>query len=444
MVHPSSRIQGTSYMRFTGLQMTDFRATRELEIGFESDVTVIVGRNGAGKTSILDALCITISFLRDALSAARRPDGGHSVQRVPYSRHDFRRGAASFDIKLMFDMSDELQESRLDSTRGEVNVSFEIQAESCVSHVRASYGLLNEWSNTDASRPRFVYFRQERGFASADAVGSRKDDARLLDPEAVQDSSLERNLRAIKDLEAWWDGHDAQEARRVRDGDREYRNPQLQAIRSLVARIDGFTGIAFESAAHPSGLHFVKDDGTRVHVGSLSSGERSFIVLLADLARRLQVFAPDKPLEEIPATVLIDEIELNLHPAWQSRIVPMLADAFASCQFIVTTHSPQVLSGVESRQVRIVEVDASDGISSVKVPLSTHGRTSNYLLEGVLGASERFPPIDEKIEKFNAAIDDGDADAAADRLAVIELEIEDDVATLLVLRKRLNNLRITG
>ena len=152
-------------MRFTGLQMTDFRATRELEIGFEPDVTVIVGRNGAGKTSILDALCITISFLRDALRAARLPDEGHSVQRVPYSKVDFRKGAASFDIKLTFDMSDELKESRLESTRGEVNARFEIQAESCVPHVRASSGLFNEWSKTDASRPRFVYFRQERGFA---------------------------------------------------------------------------------------------------------------------------------------------------------------------------------------------------------------------------------------------------------------------------------------
>ncbi len=428
-------------MRLTGLQMTDFRATRELEIGFELDVTVIVGRNGAGKTSILDALCITISFLRDALSRARRPDEGHPVQRAPYTRLDFRKGAASICIRLTFDMSDELKGRRLESPRGEVSARIESKEEGSVLNVHTPTGLFDEWSRSDAPRPRFIYFRQERGFDSADAVGSRKGDARLLDPEAVQDSSLERDLRAIVDLEAWWDRHDAQEARRVRDGDREYRNPQLQAIRRLVARMDGFSGVAFDSAAHPPGLHFVKDDGTRVHVRALSSGERSFIVLLADLARRLQVFAPDRPLEEISATVLIDEIELNLHPAWQSRIVPMLSEAFASCQFIVTTHSPQVLSGVESRQVRIVEVNESDGLSKVTVPRSTRGRTSNYLLEGVLGASERFPPIDAEIESFNAAIDDGDSDAAADRLAAIEREIGADAATLLVLHKRLKTLR---
>ena len=226
----------------------------------------------------------------------------------------------------------------------------------------------------------------------------------------------------------------------MRDGARNYRDPQLEAIRSLVAKIDSFSGIVFDSTVSPPGLHFVKKDGTPVHVRSLSSGERSLIVLLADLARRVQVFEPGKSLEDIAAIVLIDEIELNLHPAWQNEIVPMLAKAFASCQFIVTTHSPQVLSGVESRQVRILESDAS-GATTVSTPLSTRGRTSNYLLEGVLGSSERFPPVDALIGEFNAAIDEDDAETAAARLAELEEQIEDDAATLLVLRKRLKKLR---
>jgi len=176
----------------------------------------------------------------------------------------------------------------------------------------------------------------------------------------------------IGDLEAWWDQRDAQEARRVRDGESSYHDPQLAAIRELVGSIDGFSHVAFDADASPSGLHFVKDDGTPVHVSGLSAGERSYLVLLADLARRLQVFAPGKPLGEISAIVLIDEIELNLHPGWQSEIVPTLAKVFQGCQFVLTTHSPQVLSGVSSEKVRIIEEDGK-----VTVPLSTRGRTSN-------------------------------------------------------------------
>ena len=417
-------------MRFTSLRMKDFRATRDLEIGFEPDVTVIVGRNGAGKTSILDALCIMMQFVRAHLDSPRRGNLD-----LPHSNRDIRIDAASFELQLEFSIKNPSSTLKDRDTIEIVFHNGQYSPEYLFSEK------LRGLSASTGLRPRFIYFRQERGFEASEFFPFRGETSELIDPEAVQDQSLERNFRAINGLQAWWDRHDAQEARRVRDGDRNYRDPQLEAIRRLIARIDSFADIVFDSTAPLPGLYFVKNDGTPVHAGSLSSGERSFIVLLADLARRIQVFQSGKPLHEIEATVLIDEIELNLHPDWQSRIIPMLSEVFAACQFIVTTHSPQVLSGVESRQVRIVEVDSSDGSSKVTAPLSTRGRTSNYLLEGVLGASERFPPIDALIGEFNEAIDGGDADTAAARLAALEEQIEDDAATLLVLRKRLKKLR---
>ncbi len=416
-------------MRFTNLHMRDFRGTRELEIGFESDMTVIVGRNGAGKTSILDALCVLMQFSRAHINGHRRGNAA-----VRHSDSDVRKSAEGYAITLNFDF----EEGPSRSTHSDVvSVKFDNEKRSL------DYGWsapLQSCGDSGEFQPHFVYFRQERGFVSGNHGHSGVASSELLDPVAVQDRSLDRDLRAIGDLEAWWDQRDAQEARRVRDGDRDYRDPQLEAIRKLIGRIDSFSSLAFDSTASPPGLYFVKKDGTPVYVGSLSSGERSFIVLLADLARRVQVFEPGKPLDEIAAIVLIDEIELNLHPAWQSEIVPMLAEVFAACQFIVTTHSPQVLSGVESRQVRILESDAS-GTMKVSTPLSTRGRTSNYLLEGVFGASERYPPVDALIGDFNAAIDREDAAAAAEKLAMLEEEIGDDPATLLVLRKRLKRLR---
>lgn len=424
-------------MRFIDLHMKDFRATRGLKIGFEPDMTVIVGRNGAGKTSVLDALCILMQFVRAHLDGPRTGNLD-----LPYSELDVRKNVESFEIDLKFKMEDQVKKTRWQDEVG-------ITAFNDKRQPMLNYSAhLVAPSNTGASKPRFVYFRQDRGFGWSDNIWPLSDDPELLDPEAVQDRSLERHFQAIPDLEAWWDRRDAQEAREVRDTNSGYRDSQLESIRKLIPEINKFSGInfyfsgmKFNSTSFPAGLHLTKDDGTQVHVSSLSSGERSFIILLADLARRLQVFTPDQRLEDIRAIVLIDEIELNLHPAWQSQIVPMLSQIFASCQFIVTTHSPQVLSGVESRQVRIVEVDATDGSSKVTVPLSTRGRTSNYLLEGVLGSSERFPPVDALIGEFNNAIDGGDAEAAAGKLATLEEQIEDDATTLLVLRKRLKRLR---
>ncbi len=416
-------------MRFTSLRISDFRGTRELEIGFEPDITVIVGRNGSGKTSILDALAMLVAILRYAPGDLPQDSRG-----FPTTPSDIRWGAQHSTLHAKFE------------TGHEASGALETGTVDCTILPDAKQpGMARVSSSRPAlSQLRFVYFCQERGSALEEGDNPDPASKNLFDPEAVQDRSFQTRQRPISDLGAWWDKRDAQEARRVRDGQRDYRDPQLEAIRNLVARIDGFSGVTYDSTASPAGMQFIKSDGTPVHVSRLSGGERCYLVLLADLARRLQVFAPGEPLHEISAIVLIDEIELNLHPGWQSGIVPTLTKVFQACQFIVTTHSPQVLSGVDSTQVRMIEEDAPGRSWRVTVPLSTRGRTSNYLLEGILGASERYPPIDRLIGNFNTAIDRRDFPAATDALKKVEREIRDDAPTLLVLRRRLKKLRSTA
>ena len=415
-------------MRFINLHMENFRATRELEIAFEPDLTVIVGRNGVGKTSILDILA---QFMRLLRSHVPGPNQGTIINLV--SDKDIRIGAESCKLRLEFSLK-YLNPKMIDQ-----DIISIVHSKNFNKTIFDHSNKFAQWSQNTKIQTRFIHYPQVRGFQSEKYLPNQ-DSSQTFDPEAVQDMSLNGDLRAITDLENWWDRRDAEEARRVRDGDRSYRDPQLQAIRRLTKKIDSFSGISFSSTSSPPGLHFLKKDRTPVHVSSLSGGERSYIILLADLARRLQVFAPEKPLGEIPAIVLIDEIELNLHPAWQSEIATTLTGIFSACQFIVTTHSPQVLSGVESRHVRTLEEQPS-GATKVSIPLSTRGRTSNYLLEGVFGASERYPPIERLIDDFNRAIDKGDGATAAGMLARIEEEIEEDAPTLLVLRKRLKTLQ---
>ena len=154
-----------------------------------------------------------------------------------------------------------------------------------------------------SSQPRLIYYRQERGFGLGGGARVRESTADLLDPDAVQDRSLQKDLQAISDLGEWWDQRDAQEARRVRDGERDYRDPQLEAIRDLIARIDTFSGVVFNATTSPSDCISSRTTGRGSMSAALSGGERSYVILLADLARRLQVFAPDKALDEIPAIV---------------------------------------------------------------------------------------------------------------------------------------------
>ncbi|MGC1505464.1 MAG: AAA family ATPase [Sulfitobacter sp.] len=408
------------------LTVKDFRGIRNLKLSFSSNLTVIVGRNGAGKTTILDAIATMLQPIRMLFPNTQ---GKPQYRQPALTKEDIR-----FDADDCF--------LRLEYRLGETEISSPDVVEIRYSELGrqpSNPTLAKLWERAQNSslelteRPLFVYYHQDRGFKN------KTTSTDVFNYDILQETSLQADLKAINDLEVWWDKLDAQEARQVRDKEPKFRDPQLQAVRKLIRSIDSFSDISFSSTASQPGLFLTKKDGTLVHVDKLSSGERSYIILLADLARRLQVTAPNSPLNEIPGVVLIDEVELNLHPAWQSEILTTLRKTFANCQFIVTTHSPQVISAVKSEDVRILSA-SENGTMTAGLPLSTKGRTSNYLLEGIFGSSERYPPLDLLIDEFNDAIDAADLAAASQLFLKISNQIEGHPPDLIVLKKRLKKL----
>lgn len=87
-------------------------------------------------------------------------------------------------------------------------------------------------------------------------------------------------------------------------------------------------------------------------LSQLSDGEKRLFSLFVDVARQLFVFGDGWDIHGIPAIILIDEIDVHLHPKWQRQIVPSLEDLFPACQFIATTHSPFVVQGVAESKVQ--------------------------------------------------------------------------------------------
>lgn len=398
-----------------------------MDLELDPNLTIIVGRNGAGKTTILDAISTSLKFV----SNIWRDEKGERRANFPSILDaDKRFGEDDYKIRLDFELGDKDFEN--------APTYVEIEPKDSSSGTRKSvmtilnYAQAHVKSNKD--QPLFIYYHQNRGFENSRHV--EKSSSR----QQVLDQSLDGDLKAITDLESWWDKRDAQEARTVRDHDLKYRDPQLEAIRKLVKAIDSFKDVSFNSTSSPPGLYFKSNDNSLVHVSKLSTGERSYIILLADLARRLQIVSPELNLEEISGIVLIDEIELNLHPAWQGVVIESLTKVFKKCQFVITTHSPQIVSSSESKHVRIISKN-EDGAVSVEIPLNTKGRSSNYLLEGVFGSSERYPPIDKLIDDFDHAIHRRDFFLASEILERIEKGIEGNPPEMLVFKKRLNKIK---
>jgi len=127
-------------------------------------------------------------------------------------------------------------------------------------------------------------------------------------------------------------------------------------------------------------------------INQLSDGEKCLLAMIGDLAKRLVIANPSltNPLEG-KGIVLIDEIELHLHPQWQREIIPKLQTIFPYCQFIITTHSPQVLSNVNRENIFILE-----DFKIIKNTPYSYGRDSNSILYDLMNVPKR-PEHTQKI-----------------------------------------------
>ncbi len=156
-------------------------------------------------------------------------------------------------------------------------------------------------------------------------------------------------------------------------------------------------------------------DGIKTPFSALSDGYRAFIGWVGDLISHLnQVVPQGEPLARQGGLVLVDEIDLHLHPSWQREVVPKLATAFPRLQFVFTTHSPLVASTVERRNIFITDT-AADGSAEIRqLDETVFGRSAEQLLlSSYFGLeSTRAEAFQDEARTLFRKAADGDAEAA--------------------------------
>jgi len=178
---------------------------------------------------------------------------------------------------------------------------------------------------------------------------------------------------------------------------------QVDGIKAAVNQVlagEGWNNFHY-SIRHEELAMFHSQQGI-LPVSILSDGIRAMISLTADLAWRCAKLNPHFKEQAYQATqgiVLIDEVDIHLHPAWQQKVIPSLLETFPKIQFIVTTHSPQLLTTVKSDCIRIV----NDG-SVYCSPKGTKGAEASRILKRVFGTDLR-PPSDENTKLLNTYLD---------------------------------------
>ena len=392
-------------MRLKRALIENYRAITCLELDLHPQMNVFFGGNAKGKTSVLNAVAVGLGGIQKLLpgiSPVRfldRDRRGTEAVRVELEAADGTRWERTMRGPRRIDRLAALKE-RLDP----VVAAEEADEPPIDLPIAALY-------DTD----RVVPERPQR-------QGKPKDFFRF--------PALQGALSPRPDFAGffeWFFGKEHQEAneRKLRRSF-EYQLPELAAVRRAIESL--VTGHADPMVLfHP--IRFtvsVASDGAgigRLEIDQLSGGQRTMLVVAADLARRMAQGNPhlDDPLHA-EAVVLIDEVELHLHPSWQQTVLPDLMSTFPNAQFLVSTHSPQVLTTVEAE--RIIHLEREDGeIGAFGVPVSTYGARASDALCDVMGVDER-PAGNGFVKDLRRYLDlvaDGEGETAAARALRREL-----------------------
>ena len=377
-------------MIVTRLKLTNLRAIQAAEFRFYPGLNLVVGVNGVGKTSVLSALGVCLSAVVKRVNSLR---GRIEV----FSVDDIRIGADALTVECGVRIgageyaylvhkprqASVPQDKKAGLPREQVHdtpekAEFIGKAPSPVSGEEPS------------GRPLAVLFSTNRAVPSERAPA--KGVAAGGVAAAFADAFADRELR-LGEFGAWMR---VQESMRA---ERSAASRVLAACADAVARfLPGYSNLRLGGEEH---RQLCIDRGaTTIPVRRLSDGERGTLALVLDLTRRLAQANPRMadPAAEAAAVVLIDEIDLHLHPKWQRQVVHNLRAAFPQCQFIATTHSPQVIGEVEHERIQII----ADG--QVYSPTHSYGVDSSRVLEEVMGSDPRAKEVQDLLSEISQAI----------------------------------------
>jgi len=189
----------------------------------------------------------------------------------------------------------------------------------------------------------------------------------------------------------------------------------LRAVkRAIVGSVEGAMSLYYDERYKDIVVNF-EQYGYQLFQ-NLSDGQRIVLTLVGDLVKRATTLNPhlaDRVLDETPGVVLIDELDLHLHPKWQRRVIRDLKTTFPSIQFIATTHSPQLVGEAAPEEVILL------GEQQATNPAQSYGMDSNWILRYVMGADERDTKVKgklEEIEKLILSFDFSEARAKVDEV----------------------------
>lgn len=396
-------------LRLDNLSLTNFRCFESCDIGFHPNLTVLVAENGSGKTAVLDAAGAALSVFVNAIYPPER------VRRI--ERSDVRLVPGQ-DRKMSPRLPTEYEAQ---ATVQDQIVSWKSVVKTYGEKVRPSTQKLRPMKaaaqpflSDSAVLPLIAFYGTGRLWSDQRQTEHRRSSVTNVEERVAGYADSLTSSSSFKGISAWFEHRFRQTA------SPSYR----ESLQTNLAMIEGVK-TATDTVLQPTGWSDLRwDDEFRtltakhetrgeLPLSLLSDGVRTMLALVADVARRCASLNPqlsDRAAVDTPGVLIVDEVDMHLHPRWQQQVLALLQRAFPALQIIVSTHSPHVLSTVDKSSIRVLHTESGD--VSVETPtLQTRGVESANVLATVMDV-DPVPQLEEstKLSAYRKLIESGEAD----------------------------------
>jgi predicted ATP-binding protein involved in virulence len=401
-------------MKITELHLKGFRGIEEMDIKFpESNLAVFIGDNGAGKSSVLDAVALALGTYVRGLGISNKISHAEDLFIDGLNINtNYCKLEASFILDPFYGEQTSFQLSKEASIE-----EFEThwKGENFYQIIRNYRDMYETFLDEEMYFPVIAHYKVDRNFLK----DTEEEKSKELERVRLKVPQLRAYLQAFGNFEGfeafvhWFVEEQNEENRKkVETRDLELTIPSINTVRNALnnffsyQKTENYSNLTvgktkFEKLTNSKATIIINKNGNTLPLRNLSDGEKISILLVADIAHRLAIANPglENPLQG-QGIVLIDEIELHLHPRWQREIIPALTKTFPNIQFIITTHSPQVLSTVPAESVFVIE-----DFKLQEGEFYTEGRDSNAILSELQGVGERPEEYDQKLGRFYRLVD---------------------------------------
>lgn len=394
------------------IDVMNFRCFERLHVPLNRHLNVFVAGNGAGKTTILDAVALLLAPILTKLPVGNvRNFSPLATYDIRGTREDqiapFLHLAATARINGSEPVSWDRTRFRDNSPTTKEQAPRERRdVKELGDHINRIIDAHNA-SSQPYRLPVFAFYNTNR----AVNVPHNKLRRRAIPRSFQRLAGLEDALAAKTDFRravAWFDFLEQRELREQRDRTISGALPALDAVRRAIGsmipaihnpRIDATTGRFAVDLRDPSNTQI------RLYLDQLSDGYQVMLGVVMDFALRLALANPPEHVQcdslQTEAVLIIDEVDLHLHPSWQQRVIPDLRRTFPNTQLILSTHSPQVATTVPSESLRIL---ANAQLHSA--PAGTEGAEAQRLLEDVFGVKPRPDvPLSHDLREYLGLVD---------------------------------------